>query len=438
MKRCLPAEKYDLKIIFIIALLIRLIVALVGYSNQVWHGFADDAAYSSMADSVLDQGPFLLDNDSLHPTAKIVGPGMAWIIAILRLSLGSSWLPVFILNSILGALMCVIIYKIAYRVGSRATALMAAFWASIYVFYLRHIPTSGKEIWIQFLFILAFYSLLILLENQRRVKSLIVCALALALLVHIDERYFAYVLLYSILMLVFSKYRLMTKFKQVLAFVSLVLICMLPWMIRNYYVYEKIVIGSVRTAPIVDKILGQNEENGSTFKPSRNAWMLNKSQIDSILAGKMVLIRGKDIGDDHARAIRRGLYPKRFTLIQEWLSALRELWEPIDIWDNYKQFGFRWDGKWSSSHNVISLLSYGLLLPFAIIGIFNQIACKGNFQIISVIILVFHSLIHVLFIPYTLYRYRIPIDFVVIILAFVTVDNVISTLWQRAQKTKEI
>jgi hypothetical protein len=70
----------------------------------------------------------------------------------------------------------------------------------------------------------------------------------------------------------------------------------------------------------------------------------------------------------------------------------------------------------SVKHNVISILFFGSLLPFMIYGFWLLIQKRKQFYFyILSSLLVYHTLIHVAFIPYTRDRYRHPVDFIVII-----------------------
>ena len=100
------------------------------------------------------------------------------------------------------------------------------------------------------------------------------------------------------------------------------------------------------------------------------------------------------------------------------------LWKPVDFWWDYSSTGFRWDGKWSLAHNLTSGFFYGLLLPFFILGfVFLYKQNRTIFWLFLVIVL-YHTLIHVLFIPYSRNRYRLPIDFIIIILAWSSIYKI--------------
>lgn len=413
-------------VLLVFSFMIRLLISVNGYRNQIWNGFADDVAYHSMAQSMLEQGPFIASIETLHPTAKVVGPGISWVLAILFFLFGNTWLPVFILNAILGTAVCWIIYLLAKSVHSSSVAILALFWASIYPFYLKHIATSGKEIWLQLL-VVSIVLILYQFGKKTSMRSLLGLALLYAFLLHIDERYLAYLPL-IIVYIGITSYRNHQKVsRSVLAFIGLFALFLSPWTIRNYIVYDQLVLVSVRTVPVTDRLLRtmniySKDKPDVGYEIAEDTWKLTPAQIDSVLSGHLVTDKRGIIPEDQAEAIRRGLVPKDFTWYQKASSRFRELWDPIDIWDNYKQCGHRWDGKWSLRHNLVGGFFYGSLLIPMIMGFYLLYRRNKLGFFLFAVLGTYHSLIHVLFIPYTLYRYRIPIDFIVIICAFIPVS----------------
>jgi hypothetical protein len=113
-----------------------------------------------------------------------------------------------------------------------------------------------------------------------------------------------------------------------------------------------------------------------------------------------------------------GKLPRSFSFIENALMSFRTLWKPVDITYNYTTGGYRFDGKWSLLHNLAVGMTYGILLPFFVIGWISLYRSNRRIAIFLLLILVYHTLIHIVFIPFTRNRYRIPIDFIIIILGW--------------------
>ena len=86
------------------------------YKNNVVKSFCDDLAYMNFAENVLDQGPLIFDNSQLSKTAKIVGPGLPWIMALVMKFLGKGWLQIFIFNSIVSSLITVLLFFLGEKI----------------------------------------------------------------------------------------------------------------------------------------------------------------------------------------------------------------------------------------------------------------------------------------------------------------------------------
>ena len=116
------------------------------------------------------------------------------------------------------------------------------------------------------------------------------------------------------------------------------------------------------------------------------------------------------------RGISYGTYPKRFTRGEKIYSDFKELWRPFRFSNMWVSEGFRPEGKWSLSHNLSLILTYGVLLPFFLFGIYYSVKMKDvTWQILFSIVLL-HTIIHLTFIL-SQNRYRVPIDIIIIIIA---------------------
>jgi hypothetical protein len=126
---------------------------------------------------------------------------------------------------------------------------------------------------------------------------------------------------------------------------------------------------------------------------------------------------GRVLSGQQYDAIRNhNLVPYKFSFLKNAWMSFRTLWKPIDITYNYTTGGYRFDGKWSWKHNMAIGLLYGLLLPFGFAGLLHLARKKNKLAVFFGSVLLFHTVIHVLFIPFTRFRYRIPVDFILIIL----------------------
>jgi hypothetical protein len=156
-----------------------------------------------------------------------------------------------------------------------------------------------------------------------------------------------------------------------------------------------------------------------TLVAATDRYKLSQEKIDSILNGHQNIKdnAGRSINPQQLDAmIIHNKIPYPFSYFENALMSIRTLWKPIDITYNYTTGGYRFDGKWSLRHNIAVGLTYGILLPFMIIGLWKLFKTKKELAIFFIAIIVYHTIIHALFIPFTRFRYRVPIDFLVIML----------------------
>jgi len=408
-----------LALIFIFTIVIRFVFVVFAYKDNQIERYADDKNYLTYAESVLEKGPFVFDNQP--DIVKIVGPVLPWIIAVMILVFGKSWLHVYILNAVIGSITCILIYYLGKEVFNRKVGLFAAWWSAIYILFIKYVPSSGKDIWLIFFFTLYIYIFLKQRKNQNMISGSLVSGLIFSLMIHLDERYFAYFPLFLLFMILLDNVNWKIGLKKAAIFFLAVIILMIPWLIRNYRAYGRIVILTSRTTVFTDKLLGYERLPAyHELKFGGNRWYINPAQIDSVVSmGTNVRMRsGRPISDDQVVAMQAGIIPKPMSRLEKYWSALNNLWQPIDLKNSYFHTGYRFDGKWSLKHNLGVGLTYGMLLPFFFLGLLKLVKTQPKLGIFFISILVLHTLIHILFIVFTRNRYRIPIDPLIIITAF--------------------
>jgi 4-amino-4-deoxy-L-arabinose transferase-like glycosyltransferase len=420
------SNKQIVLIIFIVSLTIRLLYGIYIFKIEGTNKFVDDWVYINYAKNIMSQGIFVPDIIKLKegistPTglrggaSAFIGPGFPLIVAFVFMFFGENFLPVILLNALISSLLCLLIFYIGRELFNERVAVFASVWSIFYILFIKYTPRILKENWLAFLFPLIIF--LFLRETKRKEISLyflLLISILFTCLIHMDERYFTYFPFLLIGFIFLDKDSWKKGLKKALSFSLIVFALMVPWLIRNYIVYNRIIIISVRTAPFTEKLFGYSHVE--YFKSYKDAWYLSPDQINSVLLGNLVTNRSGKISEEQVDAMRDGIIPKPFSKFEIYLSRFIELWEPIDLKRSYYQCGYRYDGVWSLRHNLSVGLTYGILLPFAFIGLIIFFKQKRNIAIFLASILFLHSLINVLFIPFTINRYRIPIDTIIILL----------------------
>ena len=204
-------------------------------------------------------------------------------------------------------------------------------------------------------------------------------------------------------------------------FISLVVILLIPWSVRNYIAYDGIVLINTRTMDLRPEGKSENtwqkriDENVkslgsithvtvSNTYPSNHERELIKSGNDNF---------GRTI--EEQQAIRNNIYPDS-TFLSRKLYWFKEFWRIARFKAEYFPFpDARFQGMWSLKHNVSSILCYGLLLPFVVVGLFVMYSEKNRALLFLAFPIVIQTLLHML--QWSRDRYRIPIDAFIIIIA---------------------
>jgi len=408
-------NKY-LFIILILALLVRITYSIFAYKSNVMIQFEDDKVYYNVAKEILSQGIFLPDIEKLKNLWAVdAPPGLPFLISMI-ITIYDNWLIIFIVNSVVNVLTCILIFIISNKLFNRKIAYISLVCSSLYILFMKYIPTAGKEIWLSFLLIVL---LTLLLEIRRNKKKylIFVFSLVFTLLIHIDERYISYFPIFAIMFFIVEN-NWKTALYKCIIFCVFSFILFVPWTVRNYFVFDKIIIITLRTEHISDKLFGYSpKENYYVNVSPINKFYLSDEAIDSIIKGYIVKTEaGLELTAEQIDAMRQGILPHKFSFWEDAISSFLILWKPIDFNKGYCYGGYRYDGVWSIKHNLSVGLTYGILLVFSFFGFYFLWINDKKFAVIFLLILVYHTIIHMIFIPFTRDRYRIPIDPVIIIL----------------------
>jgi hypothetical protein len=391
---------------------IRLGLAIYAYQTQAHTKLADDIGYLRYGESVLEQGMLLLDIDRI--SHYFIGPVIAYYLALIIVFFGSNWLAIFIANALVSSMICYLIYEFCRRYICSQTAVLALFWSIFYIPQIKFIVSAGKglllALWVM---LLIFY--LMKSASDRKLSLLFIISLVFTLLIHTDERYLMYI--FPVVVLVYilpDKQPPGIRLKSAGLLIGFVTLLMIPWLIRNYHVYDKIIILTPRTAHITDRIFGYEQEDYL-----EEAWLdrlyLDEAQIDSVVAGQKTRFdNGRPILKEQIAAMKEGNIPYTFSAAEERWSRFKMLWKPVAFKGYYFRGGYRFK-QHSLKHNLAYGLCYGILIPFMIIGFIRFFIEKRKIFWTFLLILLTHTLIHVLFIPYTQERYRMPVSSLVII-----------------------
>ena len=418
-------------ILFVVSLSVRLFFGIYVFDKEGTAKFSDDWEYINFAKNIKHNGIF-------SPyEASTVGPAFPLIIALSFTTFGEIVLPLIILNALIGSLLCILIFYIGRELFNERVGIFASLWSIFYVLFIRYTPHVLKENWLAFLFPLVIF--LFIKETKRdkiSLQFLIFFSVLYSSLIHMDERFFSFFPFLLLGFVILDKKSWKKGIFKSTVFFLMVIIFMIPWLIRNYNVYNKIVILTPRTTPLTDRIFGY--KNDPSFKMSLERWLISDAQIKKAQNGEEVKrADGKKVDSRQLKAMQDGILPHLFSRLESYWSVFQILWKPVDFKRSYSTTGYRYDGKWSLKHNLSVGLTYGLLIPFFLYGLILLFRYRWKMGVFLTSIFVYHTFIHMFFIPFTRNRYRIPIDAFIIVIAFFGIQELFK-IYKRKTNEKEL
>lgn len=385
-------------------MIFKVCYGVVAYNIYGTTKFDDDWDYISYANQIIKQGIWVLETSKLNDDQ--IGPGFSLFLAILFSIFGENYLIVVIINAILGAFITILIFFLGKNIFNDTVGILASFWTIPYVLYYKWIPTVLKEMWIFFLFPLVIYLVFLEARKNKITLRILLISILFAFFIHLDERFFVYFPFIAIIFPILNRQNLKVSLTKGLIFFIFVLALMVPWTIRNYKAYDRIVILTTRT----DKVLNKFYKNWQ-YKEKRNRYYLSNEQIDSIARGEEIYKRQPI----EIERIKQGIIPHKYTKWEQWYNEFIEFWRSYRFTPGYVADGFRFEAR-SLRHNLSLLFSYGIMLPFFLVGVYLTFKKKNIMGIIIFSIIIIHTFIHV-FLAGVRYRYRVPLDIFIIILA---------------------
>jgi 4-amino-4-deoxy-L-arabinose transferase-like glycosyltransferase len=419
-------------LIFLVAFLIRLIYSLYFFVKVGASNFMDDYDYISYANEILAQGIFVPDIDKIYGNGHQVGIGWPLILSGFFYVFGQNYFVIFILNCLLSAFHVVLIVLLAREIFGLRVGLISGVWAAFYMHFIKFTPTILKENIIHLFLFLCLYLFIKAIKEYNGKKQILLFSVVYAIFIHIDERYFALFPVFAISFFFLRSDSFRNNFIRVSQFISIVILLMIPWLIRNYFVYERPILLAYQTSQVTDKILGYNESEIKTGEKSlktsynRKYLPIYEQATKDILNGKEPDTDGFRYYKDIKMGIAEGNIPHSYSYLKNLWEEFKEFFRICRFKSGFLANGYRYMPKGASINNAIYIFQYGILLPFFVFtigyGFVKRIAVV-NFL---TLLIASYASIH-LFIEHSLIRYRIPIDGIIImfgIYGFLTLLNI--------------
>ncbi len=382
----------------------------------------DSGSYNSYALAILGQNDWLTNPIFFGNSRE---PGYPLFLSLVYLLFGKgNFNAVYIIQAFISVFTLYYIYRLSTALFGKKKSILTLVWAGLYINYLKFTGLVLRETLVFFLIILVFYYLWLFINKPWKIhvlknRNFWQFIIFFTVLIHTDARYIFFIPFLLILFISYLGYNAgLIRYLWSLLFIVVLLI---PWSVRNYIAYDAFVLINSRSLDmresddrkeVWEKRMNNNLINFGTMThvnvsddyPSENERALIK-------AGSNPNARS----DEEISIIKQDIYPDS-TFIGRKIYWIKEFWRIVRFQGDYFPFpDARFQGKWSLKHNVSSILCYGTLLPFAVIGLFVMYNEKNKALLFLAFPIVIQTLLHMFM--WSRDRYRMPIDAFIIIIA---------------------
>ena len=365
--------------------------------NQVTElpGIQDQISYDALARSLLDGRGYSF-TENWYPFTPANTPTSHWsflyplyLAGIYAVTGYHPLIARLLQGAVGGALVCFLIYKIGRRAVNEETGLVGAGLASVYGYFIYYNVALMTETFFIVLVLLTLYLGIELKENPKPIRW-VGLGLALGLAALLRQT----ILIFIPFLLLWLFWELKNRGIRWWYFVIPVVVIILmitPWTIRNYLVYRE--------------FLPLNSNAGYALFASNNPNLGTDWRNDVVVVPVPEELKGQNEAQLDRALTKRGI---------EFIFAdpERYLWLTLD-----KTLEFFWFWPSSDSSRISNLnrvLSFGLYLPFMVLGLILSVSRWRSFLPLYLFIVI-HTGIHLLSWPAP--RYRLSVDAVSMVFA---------------------
>ena len=372
--------KNAILIVFVAAIIPRFILA-VSSQKALSH---DAAEYEATALSILNDGIY---GEDKTPTS-FRPPLYPSFLALIYRIFGHSYLAVRVVQAILGALTCIVIYFIALELIDRNAALISGLLAAVNISFIKSTEHFLTELIATFLISLIVFSLIKLKRSSSLSKQAFVGLLAGLIALTRSETLFFLPFVYGVwlCLVCLKKYSLKVFLKNVSVTLCVFLSIISLWTFRNWRLHHAFV-------PITTSV-GINLY--SSYRPPQGKLFGFTANDDTVkLSGRL----SSEVEQS------KFLLKETFKFIRANLDKLPRL--------EFLKFAFFWSiFDWEIIGNGVYNFSFGFMLPFFVWGVVLGLKKRKHYLLIYAPILYFQITTLLL---YGSPRFRIPCEPFIII-----------------------
>jgi len=365
-------HKRKILILFSVAFLIRLIFILT-LKNHFY--FDDEYEYFNMVKNFLS-GKGLIVGEML----KSFRPPLYPLFLSLFYGMGCSLITIRIIQVIISSFTVLLIYITGKKIFGEKVGFISAIISVLYPFFIFYTGFILTETLFIFLIVVTIYFYILTLESDKyEIKYLIQCGIYSGLSSLCRPTIEPFFLIF-LLFLLMEKANFKIKIKKILIASSFFILTLSPWIIRNYVIFKKFIPATTMGGWVFWEGNNPKSEGGPCSYFPKNILKMEETKRNSYLYSLAI------------EEIKKN--PKRFI----WLlyNKFKRFWNIVPNASQFQKLFYR----------IISILSFGLLLPFFIIGFFLSLKKKKGLIIHAFI--VYFTAFHIVFLASI--RYRVAIE----------------------------
>ncbi len=360
--------------------------------------FGDAAQYILIAKNIVSGNGFNMLPDSNLLASR--APLFPFILAGVFKFFGQGYWPARIFQVCISSLVPVITYFVGKEIATKRIAMVSAYISVFYPFYVFYSAYILTETLFVFLSCLSLLYLIRFIKTGFYRDSLL-AGIFLGLSALTRPIALGFGLFFVMCYFFTPKHRL----KGSAIILSTMFLVVLPWTIRNYIVFEKFVPITTEAGRVFYSGANPMNKTGGCIRHVDFIEPEETGSMGEVEASKYMFKKGSEF-------IRHN----PVTFLKMSVKKVGRLWRIFPYWTS----GFT-----NIKYKLISIFSYGLILPFFFIGVFLSIR---NWKLVLPLycLIVYTSIFCMVF--YGTMRFRLPLMPAVIVLGSVGIDRL---LWKK-------
>ena len=374
----MSAEKRTLLVLFAIALGLRVLYgAFLATQPDLTPGATSELSY---AKQIVSGTRWITEPYSPR------SPGYPVVLAALYvLSARELWLVTF-LQAAVGALTVLLVYRLGRPLLGQTLAVAAALWFALHARHMHLSYAFERDVLAVFLLMLVLH---LLVRPFVRTRYALVAGVSYTVLVHVDPQFLLLLPVLAVFVLFKTRHGYI-NIQYLFLFLGVIIVASIPWTVRNYIVYRQ-------PLPI-------GLEAARFLRPVKLAVTEPRTEIADIEGRIVRASRSRFIKDNAIEFWRFAKFRGQKPALTGQTGAAGTTKAPPGA------------EAWSVRHNLASILNYGVVLPFFLMGIVYAVRSRSRPALMLIAVVITYFLMRTYLGGSE--QARLPVDPVIVVVGF--------------------